>query len=243
MIDERQEELAALYALGMLEPAEAEALARLLAADPELARAVVDFQAALEQLALDVPQHEPPFRMKLAVLAKIRGPAVPSVAAGGSLPVRRSASVLSWLAWAAVLALLVSVSLLLRERTALQAEVAKLQHHDAVAQLELRTLHSMLDGAPKATAVVAWDPEKQTGILRPAGLPPAGPDRDYQLWIIDPQSPAPVSAGTFRPVGNSGESISFHTGKTVREAGKFAVSLEPKGGSAQAKGPIVLMSD
>jgi len=61
-------------------------------------------------------------------------------------------------------------------------------------------------------------------------LKPLPADRDYQLWVIDPKYATPVSAGVFQVDGQGGGRINFKPDKNIATAGKFAVTLEPKGG-------------
>ena len=78
-------------------------------------------------------------------------------------------------------------------------------------------------------------------MLRVEKLPALAPDKDYQLWLIDPQYPIPVDGGVFTVDPASGAaSYAFKAGKPVRAITKFAVSLERKGGVPRAEGPMVL---
>jgi anti-sigma-K factor RskA len=122
---------------------------------------------------------------------------------------------------------------------ALRNQVAALQTRDTLSQLKIATLASMLKNAPHATAVVAWDPTSQRGVLQTLHMPAASANQDYQLWIIDPSYKAPVSAGVFDPASRS----SFQPLHPISKADKFAVSLEKKGGSVEPQGPIVLVGE
>lgn len=120
-----------------------------------------------------------------------------------------------------------------------RAQMAEMQTRDELAQIKIAALASLLKNAPQAMAVVAWDGRDQRGILKTVNMPAPGPDQDYQLWIIDPGYKQPVSAGVFNPA--TGEK--FQPVQPISKAGKFAVSLEKKGGSPAPQGPIVLMSE
>jgi anti-sigma-K factor RskA len=65
-------EQAAAYALGALEPAEAEAFEAGLAADPELQRLVDGYRQSLLAVADAVPKREPPAALRERVLARAR---------------------------------------------------------------------------------------------------------------------------------------------------------------------------
>jgi anti-sigma-K factor RskA len=122
---------------------------------------------------------------------------------------------------------------------ALRNQVAALEARDTLSQIKIATLASMLKNAPRAVAVVAWDPAAQRGIVQALNVPAARSDQDYQLWIIDPDYQAPVSAGVFNPAAHS----NFQPLHPISKADKFAISLEKKGGSLEPQGPIVLMGE
>lgn len=115
--------------------------------------------------------------------------------------------------------------------------------HD-IAQLKIATLASLAGNTPQALAVAVWDPLKQEGVLQVEKLPALAADKDYQLWVIDPQYPNPVDGGVFQVDPATGEArVAFHPNKPVRTAAKFAVSLERKGGVPKAEGPILLLGE
>jgi hypothetical protein len=120
---------------------------------------------------------------------------------------------------------------------------AKLKDEGDIAHFKIATLASMLGNTPAAIAVAVWDPSREQGVLSVSKLPALASQKDYQLWVIDKQYPAPVSAGVFVVDPVSGEAhILFKADKPVRSIAKFAVSLERKGGSPSPEGPIVLIS-
>lgn len=116
-----------------------------------------------------------------------------------------------------------------------------MEHRNAYAQLQIATLSSKLESAPKATAVVLWDDAKQEGVLKVSDVPPNESDRDYQLWIVDPDQKQPIDAGVFHVEEKGVTKISFKPKAHVTEAKGFAVSLERKGGVTKAEGPMVLV--
>ena len=80
---------------------------------------------------------------------------------------------------------------------------------------------------------VAWDPNRNRGLFAMQSLPAAPAGHDYQLWLLDPAAPAPVSAGVVTA------SRSFDVAKVSTPTPGFAVSLEPGGGSPAPTGPIL----
>ena len=89
---------------------------------------------------------------------------------------------------------------------------------------------------------MVWSQEQQSGILTLEKLKPPGPTEDYQLWIIDPKAPAPISAGLLLVDEKGGGRYEFKSAMPVGAADKFAISREKKGGSMTPQGPIVLLS-
>ena len=72
-------------------------------------------------------------------------------------------------------------------------------------------------GAPAGAQVVAlWDPQRREGALHLAKLPEPGPDKDYQLWIITPESKQPLDAGVIPAASD---------GRATRQPGRGASDL------------------
>ncbi len=84
------------------------------------------------------------------------------------------------------------------------------------------------------TGDVVWDPTREAGVMRLAGLPANDPTRmQYQLWIVDgarPNSP-PIDGGVF-DIPNSGGPIYVPVDAKlpIFEASAFAITTEPPGG-------------
>ena len=119
----------------------------------------------------------------------------------------------------------------------------KLKTEGDLARFKIFAFSSLLGNSSPALAVAVWDPDRQEGVLSISQLPAAAENKDYQLWVIDPQYPAPVSGGVFT-VGpaNQETRIRFRAGKQITATPKFAVSIERKGGAPALRGPIVLLS-
>lgn len=121
--------------------------------------------------------------------------------------------------------------------------LADLREQGGLAPLKIVPLVFPPGFTPPALAIAVWDPHRQEGELAVSKLPPLAPDKDYQLWIIDPQYPLPVSAGVFTvEPATSDARIRFKPDRPVTTAARFAVSVERKGGVPRAEGPIVLSS-
>ena len=283
MSDDSQDELAALYALDLLEGAEREKFVAELGRSSALRKRVGDLRQAAAALAHLAPEADPPAALKERILASAasRSP-VPENAPAASPARRRPIAFPAWIPWLAAacfgLAAVWSEKLYLAARSenaslrdqqnlAQQAldqtrgqlgdatrllaasghEVAelgeKLKAEGDLAHLKIATLASMLGNSPAALAVAVWNPTREEGVLTVSKLPALAAAMDYQLWVIDPQYPSPVSGGVFTVDPVTGEAhVVFRADKPVKSIAKFAVSLERKGGVAKPEGPIVLLS-
>ena len=84
-----------------------------------------------------------------------------------------------------------------------------------------------VEASPDSRAAVYWNPTSSQVYLRPSELPPNPAGQQYQLWaIVDGQ---PVSAGVFDV--NAETDSQLLTMQSIQNAGAFAITLEPQGGS------------
>ncbi len=90
-------------------------------------------------------------------------------------------------------------------------------------------------------AVAVWNPATQAGLLTGGKLPANADTQDYQLWILDPARPDPVSSGVFHVGADGKVALAFKPDQPVTQAAAFAISLEQQGGVAKAGGPFVLL--
>jgi anti-sigma-K factor RskA len=74
-------------------------------------------------------------------------------------------------------------------------------------------------------------------------MPPLERNQDYQLWVIDPRYPQPVSGGLVRVDDEGNARLTFTVDVPIRNADKFAISRERMGGAMSPEGPIVMMSN
>ena len=130
------------------------------------------------------------------------------------------------------------ISTLENEKNKLQVRVASLEARDPLREIQPVMLAAQA-GAPAGAEVVAlWDPHRREGALHLTKLPEPAPDKDYQLWIITPESKQPVDAGVIPP---GSESLPFSATQPVRQVAALAISLEPKGGSVTPRGPVIYL--
>lgn len=279
MIDERHEELASLYVLGLLEGAELADFEKRLAGDADLAALVRELREATSQLAYTAPDAAPPPELRSRLLHELDTAAT----------WREQSKVVPfrvWFPWAAAACLAVTCAWLgqlylgsrfeaatLRDMMAIgdfqlqsarhQLEAERiisthqlsaateqlaaldrqLKEEGDLAKLKIATLASLAGNTPQALAVAVWSPSRQEGVLTVEKLPALAADKDYQLWLVDPQYANPVDGGVFRVDPSTGEAhVAFKANRPVSTVAKFAVSLERKGGVPKAEGPMVLLS-
>jgi anti-sigma-K factor RskA len=254
MIDEHRQDLAAEYALDALDAESTRAFEAMLATDAELKALADDLRGTAAALAHNAPAHLPAPELRERVLSHIRAEAQAVSRASAATPVgtapASSAGRGNLLPWALAAGFAVTTAALWMERDQLQKETASLKHdlsesrnHDALAQMQIATLSSQVDAYAKASAVIVWDKEQKHGVLKLTNVPRPAAGKDYQLWVIDPKYPHPVSGGII-PVTEDGIArVAFTPDQPIRKADKFAISVEPAGGVPQATGPIIFLGD
>jgi len=273
MIDEERQDLAADYALNELDPYKTGAFEAELARDPELRALTEELCEAAASLAHNAPRRLPPPELRERILASVRGeaiaPSAPAPAAAAKAPVQSGGvSILPW-ALAAGFAITTAAlwferdqlrtdsmnlrqdAIALREKAEkskgriadLSKQVEVLKNRDALAQVRLATLSAQVDAYKNGKVLIAWDPEKQRGVVQFTNLPRPEAGKDYQLWVIDPKYPKPVSGGIVPTNPDGSANIAFKTVEPIEKADKFAVSVEPAGGVPSATGPIVFLGN
>jgi anti-sigma-K factor RskA len=123
----------------------------------------------------------------------------------------------------------------------LQHAVLALQETNRLASMRIAMLGSLLSDQPKAVAVSLWDEKNQNGVFVVQNMKPLPNNKDYQLWVIDPQYKTPVDAGVFQVDEQGNVRFQFKAKSHINTANKFAVTEEEKGGSPTPKGTMVLI--
>jgi anti-sigma-K factor RskA len=109
----------------------------------------------------------------------------------------------------------------------------KLEQSNALISLDLVALDAKDPGYAAARVFVAWDANDHRGSIALENLPPTPAGRDYQLWVLDPSAPAPLSAGVITGART------FDAGPVGVTRPGFIITLEPAGGSASPTMPIL----
>ena len=126
----------------------------------------------------------------------------------------------------------------------LNEQLASPANLDPLAQLRMGVLIPFGRGPAGAAGASLWDVSQQKGQLMIEKLTPLPPTQDYQLWLVgDPKYTGPVSAGVFSVDLQGSVRIQFTTAVRVDTVGRFAVSVERKGGAAAPSDNVVMISN
>jgi anti-sigma-K factor RskA len=128
-----------------------------------------------------------------------------------------------------------------QKNAGIEEELASLQKKNLLAEVKIATLKAQVAAYKTASAVVVWDTNQKNGLLQLDKLPPPAPGKDYQLWVIDPKIPQPVSAGVLAVPNDGLIRTSFHPVAPIESAAAFAISVEKTGGSSEPQGQIILV--
>jgi len=178
-------------------------------------------------------------------------------------PVRRRMGFMGWTGWAVAAAALVAAGLEFQQTQMYKSDIAEIQTKFTLASSESQRAREVLDTLTDASA-------KQVSLTVAGGaVPKALPEghatylakkgtlvfvanhmaklqasTTYELWLIPPGAGAvPIPAGTFRPDSNGRASMVVSTLPQGVEAGTFAITVEPEGGSATPTMPIVMSGE
>lgn len=122
-------------------------------------------------------------------------------------------------------------------------QIVALEQKSALDNLRIAVLKSQVEAAPDAEAVAVWDVDSQKGRLSVSNLPAVPMGKDYQLWLINSDLGAPVSAGVFNTDDSGNSQYSFSGNSELERVDTFALSLEDEGGKPAPEGPIVLVGN
>ena len=237
MIPDDLQDQAALYAIRALNAEETAAFEAALSGNMELRAMVREMREASADLARSVPPQQPSAELRRRVLREI------ALEKQADSPARREAPSFNWLPWAIAALFLGFCGLLAFDRARLQRELADARAADPLAQAMLVALVSPTGDHPDAKANVAWQPDRQSGVITINNMPPAGEGHDYQLWAVDANHPDPINAGIIHVEPNGVTRVRFKPDKDASQIKAFAISLEREGGVPKREGPIVMIGN
>jgi anti-sigma-K factor RskA len=268
MISEEKQDQAIAYVFGELSPAQQEAFESELQREPELQAFVGEMRESLGLLAQTAQEATPPAHLKARIMALTRkeSDSVPVPRMEIPAPSGPRAPV-AWMAFSAVLLLVAMAAAIddwstrtrydsqkaqiasvkqeldqLRGNLESQRQqIAAIEAENSLSQMRVVTLDPQAAPLGNAKAVVIWNAKQQQGMIKGDHFSGAGNGKDYQLWVIDPSAPAPVSAGVITVSGDGTFVTTFKPVHPVNSAAKFAISVEATGGSVTPRGPIVFV--
>jgi anti-sigma-K factor RskA len=133
------------------------------------------------------------------------------------------------------------------ERKILELAMAELVGpiNDRLANARIAVVRPTADGPAQAIGAAVWLAPDQRGVMVLEGMQavPNPATQDYQLWLFDPNAPAPISAGVFSIDAKGSIRHPIVVGVNVQAISRFAVTIEPKGGRPSPTGKIVLASN
>jgi anti-sigma-K factor RskA len=235
MISEEQQDQAALHVLGLLSAAEAAAFESALSASAELRDFVRELRETAADVALSAPSQSPPASLKQRIMDEI------ALESKRVVPMPTQRSPFGWVPWAIAAGLIVFCGVLAFDRARLERELADARATDSLMQTTFFTLAASAPAPADAKATVAWEPGRQSGVIRISNLPAPQPGRDYQLWAVDAEHKDPISAGVIRVDKNGVAQIRFKPVEKAEHVKAFAISLEREGGVPKKEGPVLLV--
>jgi anti-sigma-K factor RskA len=227
MINEDKQQQAIDYVLGEMSAAEAASFEQELNRDPELQAFTREMVETLGRLGSGVAAVPPPAAIPQRIVARDR----------------RKVLSFPFIPWAIAACLAIGCMVLATMWTRSRTEVAALQQRDLLSRIRIAALQSQVDEYAKTSAIVVWNPDRQNGVLQFERLPALPANRDYQMWVIDPKQPQPVSAGLIPKSSDPERRVAFWPTKSVGATPKFAVSIEPAGGSNVPRGQIIFVGE
>jgi anti-sigma-K factor RskA len=235
MISEEQQDQAGLYVLGLLEPHEAAVFESELNANAELRDIARELREAAGVVALAAPPQTPPASLKQRIMRELAMETKRVV----PMPTRRDS--FGWVPWAIAAMLIVFCGLLTLDRVRLAHQLADIRAADPLMQTTFFSLAPAAPAPADAKATVAWQPGRQSGVIRVSNLPAPQAGKDYQLWAVDAEHKDPISAGIVRVDKDGVAQIRFKPVEKAEHIKAFAISLEREGGVPKKEGPILLV--
>jgi anti-sigma-K factor RskA len=256
MIDESKQDLLVQYLLNEVDSSTAEKIRADLKGDVELRDFLRQVEDAFASMAYIAPPMRPPAELAQRILQLERN------VSPSSPPAPRTKIIWLVAPWALAACFAVACVVLGLERMRVQSEVEQasqeilalqkenaqvreglglLEKKNVLAEVKIATLKAQVAAYEAASAVVVWDRDRKNGVLQLDKLPPPAPGKDYQLWVIDPKIPQPVSAGVLSVPNDGLIRTSFRPAAPIESAGAFAISVEKAGGAPKPEGQIILV--
>ena len=122
------------------------------------------------------------------------------------------------------------------------ADLVSPANADRLANARVAVLKPLPNGPAGASGAAMWSPQDQRGLIALENLPPLPANQNYQLWLIDPKLAVPVSGGVIPANAVGSVRLPIATQFRVDVVDRFAMTIEPVGGSPTPTGRMVLAS-
>lgn len=222
-------QLAAEYALGLLDAAERSAAEARIARDPLLGREVARWRGRLASLLDDIAPADPPQSVWTAIARGLGDNAPPG---GNVLLLKRRVQLWRGLT-ATATAIAASLALVLLFRPAEPAPVTRSPQPAAMVA-------ALASDTGTVKLVATWDPASDRLIVAATGALRAPPGRAHEIWLI-PAGGKPLALGLLSPSARWHTQLPPALSARMRSGATIAVSIEPAGGSATGlpTGPVI----
>ena len=265
-MDPRIEELLPFYALDALNDEERELVESYLAEHPEAREQMKDLYSGASALPYGISPVEPPRHVKQSLMARVnkdanaRARSVERASRPSSrsfLGLMKGENILRTFTLGIATLAIVWIMILNGKISRLQGEISGLHDTLAAQSNSIEQIIANLpksppsnvitvslkgtDVQPRAHGQLIADPKEQSAVLVISGLPKLKANQTYQVWLID--GGKPVSAGLLT-VDENGQGVVIVTSEeSISSFQSLGISVEPKGGSDQPTGDIVVLSD
>ena len=257
---ERIEELLPFYALDALSDEERELVEAYLAEHPEVRAQINGLQSAAQALPYGVTPVEPERRIKDALMARVAVSQRSSISEQkqASRPrEKRWANLFPAFSFAVAMVAVIWAVILNIQLSQLRQQVSALGEALVTQSNSLEQINAKLpqtpvsavvtislkgtDARPQAHGELIADPKSASAVMVVTGLGQLEAGKTYQVWLID--AGGPKSAGLLT-VDANGQAVLIVTSDTaIGSFNALGISVEPKGGSPQPTGDIVVLSD
>ncbi len=216
------------YALGVLDPEEAEGLATHIASCAECQAELRAQQETVGYLGFAAPEHAPRPGLKAHILSEIKPmvPDAPEKAAPWWRQLFGRSRALSMAAIALIVLLAVGNLVLWNQVQALRA-----------ASFEVISL-SATTAMPEAKGLIIVSADGRYGTLVASDLVPLEETQQYQLWLI--KDGDRTSGGVFSVSRNGYTAFQVYSKEPLSSFDSFGITVEPYGGSPGPTGDKVL---
>ena len=232
MTPEERDQLAAEYALGLLEGEEFARARSLAAAEGGFRAEVARWSGRLAPLLEEVESVEPPADV-LAAIERRLGTSEAEPEANNVYQLRRRLNVWrGFAAGASAIAASLAFVLVTRPDPVVQAPPAREAPAPMVAMMEATDSDARL--------VATWDPADRSLVIAAASGMEAASTRSHELWVI-PSDGTPRSMGVMPASRSMHLQVAGPMADQLAEGATLAVSVEPAGGSptGQPTGPVI----